>query len=111
MALGTSLPELAASIMAVRKGEHDIAVGNVVGSNMFNLLAVVGIAGVIAPMPSLAPEVLARDWMVMMAMTAALLLMAYGFRSTGRLNRPESALLLLGFAAYNGWLFMSVSAG
>ena len=111
VALGTSLPELAASIMAVRKGEHDIAVGNVVGSNMFNLLAVVGIAGVIAPMPSLAPEVLARDWMVMMAMTAALLLMAYGFRSTGRLNRPESALLLLGFAAYNGWLFMSVSAG
>ena len=49
VALGTSLPELAASIIAVRKGEHDIAIGNVVGSNMFNLLAVVGIAGVISP--------------------------------------------------------------
>ncbi|MBC7203153.1 MAG: calcium/sodium antiporter, partial [Pusillimonas sp.] len=56
VALGTSLPELAASVIAARKGEHDIAIGNVVGSNMFNLLAVVGIAGVIAPMPQLSPD-------------------------------------------------------
>src|SRR5690606_7465395 len=62
VALGTSLPELAASVMAARKGEHDIAIGNVVGSNMFNLLAVVGIAGVIAPMPLLPAEILGRDW-------------------------------------------------
>lgn len=62
VALGTSLPELAASVIAARKGEHDIAIGNVVGSNMFNLLAVVGIAGVISPISHIAPEVMTRDW-------------------------------------------------
>jgi cation:H+ antiporter len=108
VALGTSLPELAASVMAARKGEHDIAVGNIVGSNMFNLLAVVGIAGVIAPLPVLAPEVLTRDWPVMMAMTAALFATAYGFGGEGRINRIEGALLLLAFAGYNAWLVVSV---
>lgn len=111
VALGTSLPELAASVIAARKGEHDIAIGNVVGSNMFNLLAVVGIAGVIAPMPHLAPEVLTRDWPVMIAMTAGLFVMAYGFRGEGRINRIEGSLLLLAFAAYNIWLVVSVMGG
>jgi cation:H+ antiporter len=110
VALGTSLPELAASVMAARKGEHDIAVGNIVGSNMFNLLAVVGIAGVIAPLPALAPDILTRDWPVMMAMTAALFLTAYGFRGEGRINRIEGALLLIAFAAYNTWLVVSMVA-
>ncbi|MGD9299892.1 MAG: calcium/sodium antiporter [Thiohalocapsa sp.] len=108
VALGTSLPELAASVMAARKGEHDIAVGNIVGSNMFNLLAVVGIAGVIAPLPALPPELLARDWPVMMAMTAALFITAYGFRGEGRINRIEGALLLIAFAAYNSWLVLTL---
>jgi len=109
VALGTSLPELAASVIAARKGEHDIAIGNVVGSNMFNLLAVVGIAGVISPMPHISPEVLTRDWPVMMAMTAGLFVMAYGFRGEGRINRVEGSLLLLAFAAYNTWLVVSVT--
>jgi len=108
VALGTSLPELAASIIAVKKGEHDIAIGNVVGSNMFNLLAVVGIAGVISPMTSLSADVLSRDWLVMMAMTLALLFMAYGFRRAGRINRFEGAGLLVAFCAYNTWLIFSV---
>ena len=108
VALGTSLPELAASVVAARKGEHDIAIGNVVGSNMFNLLAVVGIAGVIAPMPSMAPEVLTRDWPVMMALFAALFVMGYGLRGQGRINRIEGVLLLLAFVAYNAWLVRSV---
>jgi cation:H+ antiporter len=108
VALGTSLPELAASVMAARKGEHDIAVGNIVGSNMFNLLAVVGIAGVIAPLPALPPELLARDWPVMMAMTVALFITAYGLRGEGRINRIEGALLLIAFAAYNSWLVLTL---
>jgi cation:H+ antiporter len=111
VALGTSLPELAASVMAARKGEHDIAIGNVVGSNMFNLLAVVGIAGVIAPMPTLAPELLTRDWPVMMAMTGLLFVTAYGFRGPGRINRLEGALLLSTYVAYTAWLVLSVTGG
>ena len=108
VALGTSLPELAASVIAVRKGEHDIAIGNVVGSNMFNLLAVTGIAGVVSPITSLPEQVLSRDWLVMMGMTVALLIMAYGFRRAGRINRFEGAGLLIAFCAYNVWLVTSV---
>ena len=108
VALGTSLPELAASIIAVRKGEHDIAIGNVVGSNMFNLLAVVGIAGVISPITGMSSEVMSRDWLVMMGLTIALLFMAYGFRGAGRINRLEGVGLLIAFCAYNTWLVSSV---
>ncbi|ATX82106.1 cation:H+ antiporter [Mariprofundus ferrinatatus] len=108
VALGTSLPELAASVIAARKGEHDIAIGNIVGSNMFNTLAVVGIAGAIAPMSAITPEVLLRDWSTMMALTVALMFMAYGFRNgAGRINRLEGTLLLLAFIAYNSYLVLS----
>ncbi|MBQ9578275.1 MAG: calcium/sodium antiporter, partial [Ottowia sp.] len=71
VAVGTSLPELASSVIAARKGEHDIALGNVIGSNLFNTLAVVGIAGAIAPLP-VEPAVLQRDAVVMAALTLAL---------------------------------------
>ncbi len=109
VALGTSLPELASSIAAVRKGEHDIAIGNVVGSCMFNLLAVVGIAGVIAPMETLSADIMLRDWPVMMAMILALFVMGYGFRGRqGRINRIEASVLLVGLVAYNGWLANTV---
>jgi len=108
VALGTSLPELASSIAAVRKGEHDIAMGNVVGSCMFNLLAVVGIAGVIAPMEALSADIMLRDWPVMMAMVVSLFVMGYGFRGEGRINRIEASALLLGLVAYNGWLVNAV---
>lgn len=108
VALGTSLPELASSIAAVRKGEHDIAIGNVVGSCMFNLLAVVGIAGVIAPMEALSAEVMRRDWPVMMAMVVGLFIMGFGIRGKGRINRIEASLLLLGLVVYNGWLVNAV---
>lgn len=107
VALGTSLPELAASIIAARKGEHDIALGNVLGSNMFNLLAVAGIAGVIHPL-EVSPEILTRDWPVMMGLTLALFVMAYGFRGEGRINRLSGGLLLCSYLAYTGWLAYSV---
>jgi cation:H+ antiporter len=111
VAVGTSLPELASSLVAVRKGEHDIAVGNVVGSNLFNTLAVVGIAAGISPL-SVEPVVLHRDWMVMLAFTLALLAMGLGItRSRGAIIRWEGAVLLLGFIAYTGWLVATVIFG
>ncbi|RXJ96652.1 calcium/sodium antiporter [Arcobacter sp. AHV-9/2010] len=109
VALGTSLPELAASVIAARKGEHDIAIGNVVGSNMFNLLAVIGIAVVIAPMNSVPLEVLKRDWIVMLLLTIALFATAYGFKGKdGRINRVEGTILILCYVAYNTYLGMSL---
>lgn len=111
VALGTSLPELAASIIAVKKSEHDIAIGNIVGSNMFNLLAVVGIAGIINPIEKLPDDVLIRDWPVMMGMIFALFLMAYNWKKgQGKVNRLEGGLLLTSFIAYYAWLIYSMMA-
>lgn len=108
VALGTSLPELAASIIAVKKGEHDIAIGNVIGSNMFNILAVIGIAGVIEPIPSITPDVFSRDWGVMLLLTIMLLIMAYGYKRQGRINRVEGGVLLASYIAYNIYLVLGV---
>src|SRR5690606_17493430 len=107
VAIGTSLPELASSIIAARKGEHDLALGNILGSNLFNTLAVVGIAGMISPM-AVADEVLVRDLPVMAALTIALFMLGYGFRGPGRINRVEGALLLAAFLGYTVYL-LSVS--
>ncbi|QKX15587.1 calcium/sodium antiporter [Microbulbifer sp. YPW1] len=111
VALGTSLPELAATVAAARKGEHDIAIGNVVGSNMFNLLAVVGIAGAIAPMPIVPPELITRDWPMVMGLTIALFIFGYGFRGRqGRINRFEGAALLLAYVVYTGYLIYQITS-
>jgi len=99
VAIGTSLPELASSIVAARKGEHDIVLGNIVGSNLFNTLAVVGLAGVIQPM-SVGPEVLTRDVLVMAMLTVVLFVFGYGFRGAGRINRFEGFVLLCCYIAY-----------
>ncbi|PJN95780.1 calcium/sodium antiporter [Amaricoccus sp. HAR-UPW-R2A-40] len=107
VAVGTSLPELASSIAALRRKEHDIALGNVVGSNLFNTLAVVGLSGVI--MPFAAPgEILTRDLPVMSALTFALVVMCYGFGRRGRVNRIEGGLLLAAFAIYTGHLVTGI---
>lgn len=108
VALGTSLPELAASVVAARKGEHDIALGNVVGSNMFNLLAVVGIAGAITPMANITPAVLYRDWVCMVVLVSLLLVSALGFGQQGRINRAEGLMLVVVFFAYNTYLIQNV---
>ncbi len=110
VAIGTSLPELASSIIAVRKNEHDLALGNVIGSNMFNTLAVVGIAGVIHPM-SVSPEALYRDWVLMAGLTASLFVLGYGIRGRGRINRIEGGLLLAVFVGYTGYLVYGVING
>jgi cation:H+ antiporter len=110
VALGTSLPELAASVIAARKGEHDIAIGNVVGSNMFNILAVIGIATIIAPMNGIPVEVLNRDWIVMLALTIALFLISYGFKKKeGTITRIEGVILIICYIAYNTYLGMTLS--
>ena len=106
VAVGTSLPELASSIIAARKGEHDIALGNILGSNLFNTLAVVGIAAGIAPL-DVDPAVLSRDWSLMMGLTLLLLVMCLGRKGQGRINRVEGGILLCIFVAYTGWLLTS----
>lgn len=109
IAVGTSLPELASSIIAARKGEHDIALGNILGSNFFNTLAVVGCAGIISLMAA-GPEVFSRDIMVMTALTVSLFVLGYGFRGPGlgRINRYEGIFLLACYIAYNASLVVSV---
>jgi len=109
VAIGTSLPELASSIVASRKGEHDLALGNVIGSNLFNTLAVVGIAGVIHPMTA-GPEVFYRDISVMALLTGLLFVFGYGFKAAGRINRWEGAALLAIYIAYNAYLISTVFA-
>lgn len=110
VALGTSLPELAASVIAAKKGEHDIAIGNVVGSNMFNILAVIGIATVINPMNNIPVEVLNRDWLIMLILTIALFVMAYSFKKKqGVITRKEGFILLILYIAYNSYLGMVLS--
>jgi cation:H+ antiporter len=106
LALGTSLPELAASVMSVIKHEHDLAIGNIIGSNIFNLLAVLGLSGVIHPL-TIDNAVLTRDYPVMSGLTLALFVMAYGFRGPGRINRLEGVLLLLAFCAYQTLLYFN----
>jgi cation:H+ antiporter len=109
VAVGTSLPELASSIAAIRKNEHDIALGNVLGSNLFNTLAVVGIAGTIHPLP-LEPAIYYRDMMLMTLLTISLFFFGYGFRGPGkgRINRIEGGMLLACFIGYTAYLVQSV---
>ncbi len=109
VAVGTSLPELASSLIAIKKGEHDIALGNVIGSNLFNTLAVVGIAAAIQPM-AVDAVVLSRDWTLMALLTAALFVMGYGYKKQGRINRLEGAILLTVFIGYTGYLLSTVLA-
>jgi len=108
VAIGTSLPELASSLVAIRKNEHELALGNVLGSGLFNTLAVVGIAAGIHPL-TVDPEVLYRDWVVMAALTVVLLIMGIGWRGRqGRINRFEGSLLLLAYLGYTGYLISLV---
>ncbi len=111
VAIGTSLPELASSVMAARKGEHDLALGNVLGSNLFNTLAVVGVAGIIHPI-AVEPAVLSRDMAMMGGLTLALFVIGYGFRGRpGRINRIEGAVLLAVYLGYALYLIRTVVTG
>lgn len=107
IAIGTSLPELAASLMAAVKNEPDLIIGNIIGSNMFNLLAVMGVSGMIQPgiFPA---DALSRDMPIMLILTVGLMLMAYGWKGPGHINRFEGGILLSGFIAYQVFLYTSI---
>lgn len=109
VAIGTSLPELASALAAVKKNEHDLILGNILGSGIFNTLAVVGLAAVIKPL-SVAPEVLYRDWTLMFGLTLALLVMGFGLTGWRKLiSRVDGALLLLVYVGYTGYLFSTMA--
>jgi len=108
VAIGTSLPELAASIMSARKDEPDIAVGNVIGSNIYNLLAVLCIPGLVAA-PAISEDVITRDLPVMLGLTLALFVMGRGRNGDGHINRVEGSVLLLCFLTYQGWLYIEAT--
>ena len=115
VALGTSLPELASSITAARRGEHDLVMGNLIGSNLFNTLAVVGVVGMIHPFP-VEREFLYRDGAMTVGLTVVLFLVCYPFarfirgssqglrHRLGTVHRVEGILLLAVWIMYVGWL-------
>ena len=105
VALGTSLPELAAGVASALKQEHDIAIGNVIGSNIFNLLAVLPMPALLAP-GRFDPEILTRDMPVMIGLTLVMFVMSYGLRRQGRISRIEGVFLLCAFIGYQGMLFL-----
>jgi len=108
VAVGTSLPELAATVGAALKGHTDIAIGNVVGSNILNVLAVLAVPGLVSA-PMVDPEVLWRDCGMMLALTLALALFAYAVGSRPVITRFEGAVILAGWIGYNLVLFQQVN--
>lgn len=106
VAVGTSLPELAVSIVAAMKGEHDLAFGNIIGSNMFNLLAVIGVAASLSPNSPIRidAEVLILHLPVMVGLTLVIFAIAYNFGGRGRVFRVEGFLLLMSFVAYQAYI-------
>lgn len=100
VAVGTGMPELATSLVAARRQEVDIAVGNVLGSNMFNILCVLGLASIVEPLH--APDVRPSDYAAMMVVTLLLPPLLY----TGRLlHWVEGGFLLAGYGVYLWWLW------
>ncbi|MEH0666764.1 calcium/sodium antiporter [Vibrio scophthalmi] len=107
IAVGTSLPELAASLAGVMKGEDDMAVGNIIGSNVFNILAVMGIPGILNP-SMLSEYAMGRDFWVMLGVSLLLVAMALG--KSRSINRLEGGVLFFCFIAYQTYLVMNMAA-
>ncbi len=107
VAVGTSLPELAVSIVAALKQEHGLVIGNIIGSNMYNLLAVIGLAAVIHP-HDFNRSVLTLHFPVMIGFTLVLFAMAYNITGQGRVNRVEGGALMLAFATYHYYVLRQV---
>ena len=103
VAFGTSLPELAVSLVSALRGEYGLAIGNIVGSNIFNLLAVIGVAATIAP-AAVHPSVLSLHIFVMVAFTLVLFAMTYDYDGKARLSRLEGIALLIAYIAYNSYV-------
>lgn len=109
VAIGTSLPELVSSVVAARKQQHALALGNILGSNLFNTLGVVGIAGVIAP-TAVDPSIMTRDFPVMLVLTLSLFVVGMGFKGKpGSINRLEGAVLVLAYVGYMAYLLLTAT--
>jgi len=104
VAIGTSLPELAASAMAAYRKNADIALGNIVGSNIFNTLFILGVSATVAPLPF--PQGSNADVFVMFGFTLLLLGMMFAGKVRFQLQRVEGVVLLAGYGAYLGWLLL-----
>lgn len=107
IAIGTSLPELAASLAGVLKGEDDMAVGNIIGSNVFNILAVMGLPGILNP-SVISEHAMGRDFWVMLGLSLLLVVMALG--KSRSINRIEGFILFVIFIVYQTYLFMNMGA-
>jgi cation:H+ antiporter len=107
IAIGTSLPELAASIAGVMKGEDDLAVGNIIGSNVFNILAVMAIPGLLNP-SAISEYAMSRDYYIMLVLSIMLLVFALG--KSRSINRIEGAVFLLCYIGYQSYLFINAAA-
>ena len=108
VAIGTSLPELVASVAAARRGEHDMALGNVIGSNLFNTLGVVGLAATIKPIQNIDPQILLRDMLMVGLVTVLLFILAViAFKRQGEMKRGSGVVLILTFIFYSVWLAKS----
>jgi len=107
VAFGTSLPELATAVTSALRREHDLAIGNIIGSNMFNMLGVLGIAAAIHPVDA-EPSLLIRDFPVMFLMTGVLFLLASDMGGPGRIGRRSGLLLLIMFVAYQALVWLDV---
>lgn len=99
---GTSLPELATSMVSAKKGNSDIAIGNVIGSNVFNILMIIGITGLVKPM-----HIAGITTLDLIMMLASMLLMWFFCRTTYKVKRWEGAVLTIVYLAYLTWLIMS----
>jgi cation:H+ antiporter len=103
VAAGTSLPELASAIVSARKGQNDFVMGNIIGSNFFNTLAVVGVSGLVQPFTCEGEYVLSRDLWMMVALSASIALFGCSFRrrrSSGVIGRVKGVVWILFFLAY-----------
>jgi len=108
IALGTSLPEMAAALTSALRQEDDLAIGNVIGSNMFNILGVLGIAAVVNPV-GVDLLILKRDFPIMFLFTVLLFFMAYGINGPGRINRRSGFLLLSMFLVYQVLVWLTAA--
>ena len=105
IAVGTSLPELASAVVSARKGEHEFVIGNIVGSNIFNTLTVVGLAGTISPFKNISPYLLSRDLPMMVFMSVLIAVFGFNYRNPREpkaIGRAVGVFWLLLFAAYMG---------
>jgi cation:H+ antiporter len=108
VAFGTSLPELAAALTSALREEDDLAIGNVIGSNMFNILGVLGIAATIQPV-AVEELMLKQDFPVMFLLTVLLFFMAYGIHGPGKISRKSGVLLLTIYSTYQVMIWMTAT--